>query len=158
MQGLCRGLPLFQTMFYPLSNTTWNSTYAWNRHGDTLSGTVSPNDPETERLPCLSQNRWNTRADSSWAELSTSENLFRYSHWLTALAKTKTQPSLETPINFQWSLSPQWQWEHMCVFHSHKLVWPTTEITGQTQVAGGSPLTWTMLHPPLTDVWLKTYA
>jgi len=63
-----------------------------------------------------------------------------------------------TPINFQWSLSPQRQWERMRVFHSRKLLWPTMERTGQTQVAGGSPLTWTTLYPPLTDVRLETYA
>jgi len=147
-QGIDRGSPLIRTMFYPLSDTTRISTYAWNGHGDTLSGTVSPNDPETERLPCLSQSRWNTRADSGWAELSTSANLFRYSRRLTALAKTKLWPSPETPINFQRSLSPQRQWERMRVFHSRKLLWPTMERTGQTQVAGGLPLTWTTLYLP----------
>jgi len=118
------------------------------RARDATSGTDGPHNPVTERLPFLAQSRWNSRADASWANLPTLANLLTHTHWLSAQATTKTQPSPETTQNLQQSLPPQWQWENMWAFHSSKLLWPTKERTSQTQVEGGLPLIWTMLHPP----------
>jgi len=157
-QGIEGGSPLIWTMLYPLSKATRTSTYAWNGHWNTTSGTNVPNHLVTERIPCLSQSRWSSRMDSSWVNPPTSANLLRNTHRLPALAKTtKTWYSPEITPTFQQSLPPQQQWEHMRAFHSNTLLWPTKERIGQTQVEGGSPLTWMMLHPPLADTQLQTY-
>jgi len=47
-QGIEGGSPLIRTMLYPLSEATRISTYAWNGHWDTMSGTIGPNHPVTE--------------------------------------------------------------------------------------------------------------
>jgi len=50
-----------------------------------------------------------------------------------------------------------WQWEQMQKFHSSIQQWPATVQPNSTWTAGGSPLVWTMLYPPLDIAWLQTY-
>ncbi len=156
MQGIEGDSPLIRTMFYPLSEATRILTYAWNGHGDATSGTDGSHNPVTERLPCLAQSRWNSRADAGWTNSPPLANLLRRTRRPSAQATTR--PSLETTQNLQQPSPPQWQWENMRAFHSSKLLWPTKERTSQTQVDGGSPLIWTTLLPHQTDVRLQTYA
>jgi len=46
----------------------------------------------------------------------------------------------------------------MRVFYSGMSLWPSKEQHTSSELEGGSPLLWTMLHPPMTETWLKTYA
>jgi len=43
-------------------------------------------------------------------------------------------------------------------FYSSLLLWPAQEGHNPTQMAGGSPIIWTMLHPPSVATRLQTYA
>ncbi len=44
------------------------------------------------------------------------------------------------------------------MFYSSIPLWPTQEGHNMTQMEGGSPIIWTMLHPPSVEVHLQTYA
>jgi len=46
----------------------------------------------------------------------------------------------------------------MWAFYSSFLLWPSEEWRSQLSTEGSSPLIWTMLHPPLAEAWLQTYA
>jgi len=154
-----RRIFISQLMLHLLSTTTWLQTYAWTGHWATMPGIDCPKDHLTERSPILSQAKWNYQTESVWASpLTTANNSPSYIHWLPALAKTITWPSLETPQTIQEPLPLQRQWKHMQVFHSSTLLWPTKEWNNPTQMEDSLPLIWTMLHPPSAEAWLQTYA
>jgi len=60
-------------------------------------------------------------------------------------ASTITKTSLE-------SAAAKRQWEYMRVFYSNTHLWPSMEGHNSTWIEGGSPLIWTMLHPPRTAI------
>jgi len=106
MQGTEGGSPLLLMMFYPLSKTTWLLIYAWTGHLDIMPGIDCPTNHATERPPCLSQSRWNSRPDSGWASPPTPA-ILGYTHWLPVLAKTKTRLLPEITQTFQSSHHPR---------------------------------------------------
>jgi len=121
-------------------------------------GIDCPNNHATAGPLRLSQGKGNSRKDSSCASSSTTVNTaLRCVCWLPALAQTIIWPPPDTTLLLQES-SHQWQWDHMCVFHSSTLLWPSREWNSQTRMEGGLPLIWTMVHPPSAEAWLQTYA
>jgi len=53
---------------------------------------------------------------------------------------------------------PPYYTEDMRGFYSNITLWPSMERHHPTQIEGGSPLMWTMLHPPAAVAWLLTYS
>jgi len=152
--------PLTRTMLsYPPPATTWLLTYSWTGHGAAMPWIGYLNNHATAGPPCLSQGKWNSMNNSSWASPPTTANdSLSDIHRLPALAKTiMWTPPDTTPILLEPS-SHQRQWEHMRAFHSSTLLWPSKEWKSQTQMEGGLPLIWTMLHPPSAEAKLLTYA
>jgi len=139
--GIKGGSPLVTTMKYPSSAPTWLSTYAWMECcSHTLSGI--DRSTATARSTSLSQATWNHRNNV----------------WVRPLNKVENAPNHTRRRNITEPASPWTQWEQMRIFYSSIPLWPAQDGHNPTQMEGGSPILWTMLHPPSVKARLQTYA
>jgi len=149
------GSPLVQTMLHWTSDTRLQ-TYAWN---DVEIPTFEPaglKDHVTASRPHLSQANWNRR-EANWLMPSVwAATLSSYVHRLQASPKTTKRLSPDTLRDNQ--KTSKRQWERMQAFYSSMSLWPSKEQHNSSELEGGSPLLWTMLHPPMAETRVKTYA
>jgi len=147
--GIEGGSPLVTMMKYSSSAATWLSTYTWM---ECCSHTPTKIDhPMAKARPTsLSQAKWNHRKEA----VDHSPN---HTSQLKA-GKSILRSPPDTPQNIQETASPWTQWEQMQMFYSSICLWPAQEGHNPTQMEGGSPILWTMLHPPSAKARLQTYA
>jgi len=152
--------PLVRTMLHSPSADTWLPTYAWcKQQANLTTGTDGTTDSDPAQTPLLSQATWHKRKATAWfLQPIRTANPSSYTRQLKTLAKPRNHFFLD-PQKTKLELSPtRRQWEDMQEYHSSINLWPSTKWPNLIRLEGGSPLVWTMLHPPATVARCLTYS
>jgi len=152
--------PLVRMMLHSPSADTWLPTYAWcEQQANLTTGTDGTTDSDPAQTPLLSQATWHKRKATAWfLQPIRTANPLSYTRQLKMLAKPRNHFFLD-PQKTKLELSPtRRQWEDMQEYHSSINLWPSTKWPNLIRLEGGSPLVWTMLHPPATVARCLTYS
>jgi len=146
-------------MFCPFAATPRLSTYSWIESERNPPGIECDTDSAMACAHSISNGMWNRATDLDQVRLSIRGNKpLGYNGRPTATAITTTRAPPVIMQQRRMTLSTQEQWEHMRAFHLKNSLWPSKERQSHSQMDGGSPLIWTVFHPPLAEERCQTYA
>jgi len=152
--------PLVWTMLTYSPAATRLQTYAWIENWEhPLPGKDGIIDDATATTHLLSQAKREKRKKSAgYMQQGRPDNPHCHTSQTHARAPPRNCSSSVKPKIYPESAAAQRQWENMRKFHSSVHLWPSTELINSAWTEGGSPLIWSMLHPPADSERLTTYA
>jgi len=151
--------PLVQTMLRSTSAATRLPTYAWcTQLANSTTLTEGTPDYAMPQTPLLLQATWHKRKAYAWflqpVQPAKSPS---YTRRLQASAQPSNLSLSESSKNSPEISATRRQWEDMRRFYLSINLWPSTERQNPI-LEGGSPLVWTMLHPPKIVERCLTYS